>query len=347
MRHTTRTVAMIALVAVSAGARATQQASDPPMNFQLGDSVTMPTRAVSGAHESTVAFHLDEKDLLPVSIAYDAKDRSFYVGSARKGKVVRVDEKGQESDFIRPRQDGLGQAMGMKAHAARRMLWVCSFEGVNLEGYQPEDAHASGVFVFHLDTGALIRKWALDARGETHRFHDLALTRANDAYITHRSGEAAIYRILQNEQKLELFMKTAGLTDINGITLSPDETTLFVAGNEGVQAVDIATRKARRIETPEGTEMGGIDGLYHHQDGLLGIRGHSIEWYRLDDACARVTMTHVLERDHPLMKVPTAGVIVGSDFYYVANAQLGAVKPDGRLAGDELTEPVVLKLPLR
>ena len=336
-----------ALACSSGGARETRSQSDPAPSFQLGDSVTMPTTAVNAGHDSQLAFKLAERDLLPESIAYDAKDGSFYVGSTRKGKVIRVDAKGTAHEFIAPRQDGMWMVIGIKIHPATRTLWVCSFDGGNLEGYKESKTNGSGVFAFNLDTGKLIRKWVLDAPGEVHGFNDVTLTRGNDAYVSHMFNEAAIYRITQKDQKLELFLKTDGLTDINGITLSPDERTLFVAGNEGVQAIDIATKKARLITPTEGQPMGVIDGLYYYNGGLLGIRGNSVNWYQLDDKATRVVVTNIIEKDHPLMDIPTTGVLVGDEFYYVAGSNMDAVKPDGTIPADRMTESAILKLKLR
>jgi sugar lactone lactonase YvrE len=322
------TAAIAAMLITGLGARAAQQEPDPPQpSFQLGDSVTMPVRTATGAHESAVAFYIAEKDLLPESVAFDAKDGSFYVGSTRKGKIVRIDAKGNAADFVAPRQEGLWQVIGIKIHPTRRVLWACSFDGANLEGFQKKGGNASGVFAFNLDTGKLIQKWVLDAPGEVHAFNDLVLTRGNDAYITHMFDEPAIY--------------------LNGITITPDERTLFVAGNEGIQAIDIAARKGRLLAAPEDEPMGVIDGLYFYRGGLLGMRGNSVNRYRLDDALGRVIMTDVIEQNHPLMNVPTTGVVVNDEFYYVANSQFDAVNPDGSLKTAELTEPVILKLKLR
>jgi sugar lactone lactonase YvrE len=323
--------------------------SEPPAqpNIQLGDSVAMPTRTVVGSHESTVAFFLPEKDLLPESVAYDQKDGSFYVGSTRKGKIIRFDKNQKVSDFIAPRQDGLWEVIGIKVHTTRRVLWVCSFEGRNLEGYQKRDRRASGIFAFNLDTGKLIRKWVLDAPGEPHGFNDLVVTRGNDVYATHMFKDAAIYRITQKDQKLEVFATPEGLREPNGIAITPDERTLYVAGEDGVIAIDIATAKSRRVSAPEGEHTGDIDGLYYYDASLIGIRENSVCRYLLDESGSRITRTDVMEHDHPLMKIPTTGVVVGDEFYYVANAQFDAVKPDGTLDTASLTEPAILKLKLR
>jgi sugar lactone lactonase YvrE len=315
--------------------------------IQLRDSVIMPTRTINMAHESAVAFSIPEKDLLPESVAYDAKDGSFYVGSTRKGKIVRVDAAGMTTSFIAPRQDGLWSVIGIKIHPTRRVLWACSVDGKKLAGHKPGDTMAGGIFEFNLDTGKLIRKWVLDAPGEQHFFNDLVVTRGNDVYATHMRKDPGIYRITQKDQKLEVFATPEGLEAPNGIAITPDERTLYVAGEDGVIAIDIATRKSKPVIAPEGEKTGGIDGMSYYHASLLGIRDNSVNRYRLDASGARITATDVLELNHPLMKVPTTGVVVGDDFYYIANAQFDAVKDDGSLDTASLIEPTILKLKLK
>jgi sugar lactone lactonase YvrE len=335
-RHFAVVSAGILLFAASAGAQST-----------LGDSVAAHESA-SNQTRSTIAFYMEEKDLLPESVAYDPKDHSFYVGSTRKGKIVRVDAKGEATDFVAPRQDGLWSVIGIKIHPTRRVLWVCSFDGENLEGFKSSDTRASGVFAFNLDTGKLIRKWTLEKPGEVHAFNDIVLTRGNDAYVTHMFDEAAVYKISDQTQKLEVLARPKGLKDPNGITISPDERTLFVAGAAGIYAVDSKTGASRTLKAAEGDSLGNVDGLYYYRGSLIAIHMTSVRRHRLDKSLTQVLTTEILEADHPLFDTPTTGVIVGEDFFYVANGQFGAVQKDGSLLpADQMNEPAILKLRLQ
>lgn len=315
--------------------------------IQLRDSVLAPESLVA-VHPSLVAFYIDEKDLLPESVAYDPKDKSFYVSSTRKGKIVRIDANGNATDFIAPRQDGLWQVIGIKINATRRVLWACSFDGENLEGYKPGDMRATGVFAFNLDTGKLIRKWTIETPGEVHAFNDLVLTRGNDAYITHMFDDAAIYRITDHKKELEVFARPAGLKDPNGITITPDERTLFVAGVDGIVVVDIETRASRPLQAAENDPLAAIDGLYFYRGGLIAVHMTSVRRHRLDEKYTRVVSTEILEADHPLFDIPTTGLVLGDEFFFVANSQFGAVQKDGSLLPmDQLNEPAILKLRLK
>lgn len=67
---------------------------------------------------STSAFVVAEGDLAPESMAYDPKGESFYLGSMRRGKVVRCSPTGSCAQFA----DGLGTVLGLKVHGGG--LWL-------------------------------------------------------------------------------------------------------------------------------------------------------------------------------------------------------------------------------
>jgi hypothetical protein len=144
-----------------------------------------------------------------------------------------------------------------------------------------------------------------------------------------------------------VFARPDGLKDPNGITITPDERTLFVAGADGIWAVDRESGASRPLQAVLGESLGGVDGLYFHRGSLVAVHATSVRRHRLDEALTRVVQTDVLEADHPLFDIPTTGVIVGDEFFYVANGQFGAVQKDGTLLPlERLNEPAILKLRL-
>lgn len=61
----------------------------------------------------------------------------------------------------------------------------------------------------------------------------------------------------------------------------------------------------------------------------------------------RVERLETVEANNPAFDEPTLGVVVGDDFYLIANSQWGAIDDEGRLAPPEkLKEHVVLKINL-
>ncbi|MDA1259025.1 MAG: hypothetical protein O3A20_00220 [Planctomycetota bacterium] len=102
--------------------------------------------------------------------------------------------------------------------------------------------------------------------------------------------------------------------------------------------------KLRALKAPADACLLGIDGLARYGDDLIAIQNgigvHRVLRFCLDERRERITKVVVLERAHPEYGEPTLGVVVGNDFYYVANAPWG-------LTADDVPPPaVVLRLPL-
>jgi sugar lactone lactonase YvrE len=220
------------------------------------DPATIPV------NRSYIAFTIPEKDLLPENVAYDPIEEAFYVGSTRKGKIVKVDKQGKMRDFVAPRQDGLWMVIGMKVDAKRRLLWVNSSAGDNLIGYRQSDTSPAGVFKFDLRTGKLIKKYLLDNPGETHFFNDLTLDEQGAVFVTHMFKESAVYRIAPDADRLEVFARTGGFTEPNGITLSANGQRLFVAHDEGISAFEVSKGTRHQLAHSSEVSLKGVDGLY-------------------------------------------------------------------------------------
>jgi hypothetical protein len=101
---------------------------------------------------STTALLIRERDVSPEGIAYDPVGKTFYVSSICKRKILAVSLNGSTKDFKASGQDGLGETLGIKVDAKRRILWVVSDSFA--QGEQGK-AERQGVFQYDLKTGAL------------------------------------------------------------------------------------------------------------------------------------------------------------------------------------------------
>ncbi len=301
---------------------------------------------------SETAFLL-EKDLIPENIAYDAKTRSFFVGSMYKAKIMKIDSAGAVTDFVPSRRDGLLSVVGMKVDVARRSLWVVSGNYIDSPPLQIDDPASRGkgaILRFDLDSGKLVQRY--DGPGGTPEepmwFNDLVVAPGGDVYAT--AGPRGIWRIGSGANAIEPFVSPAGAF-FNGITVADDGETLLAASHlDGVMKIDVATKATSIIDVPRGVTLAGIDGLYLHHGSLVAVQNGTDPqrviraW--LDPAMTRVTRFAVLEQEHPLSDIPLTGTIVGDDLYYVARSQLRAFE-NGRIwPADRLKETVILRLPL-
>jgi hypothetical protein len=307
----------------------------------------------SAQEPSSVAFRIADSELIPEGIAYDPHARVFYVGSTFKRKIVSVDGKGAARDFTGEAQEGLTGVLGMKVDAKRRLLWAISS---NAGGAMPGKAldrnclGCSAVFKYDLKTGRLIKKYALGNKPNVHFLNDLTINSGGDVFITDTvTGD--IYLISRRKDELEVFVNLGQQAYPNGIDLSGDEKLLFVAAAGGVQVIDLRDKKSRTLKLPDVVSPLVIDGLYFYKGSLIAVQPFAeqkkLVRYYLDKDANVVTRAEVIESEHTLFNQPTTGVIVGKDFYYIANSQLQMFrklyKPDETYDKGQLLDVVVLK----
>lgn len=304
--------------------------------------LTIQLSAQEFINNSLIAFTIPEKDLLSESIAFDPQTGDFYVSSTRKGKILKRAADGTTSDFATV-EDGLWMTIGIKVDAKKRHLWVCSSGGGNLIGYDRENTPA-GIFKFDLETGDLLWKHTIDKTGETHFFNDLVISKNGDVFATHMFEKPSIYKI-SGDQVTANYSKEDTLRYPNGLSFSEDEKYLFIAHSGGIGRIEVASGNWINLAAEESIK--GNDGLYFYKNSLLGVMQdeRSVRQYFLDERMEKVLRIKVLEKNHPMMIVPTTGVIIGNELFYIANAQFQSFNEDGTLwPMDQLYEPVILKV---
>ncbi|HVE58713.1 MAG TPA: tetratricopeptide repeat protein [Pyrinomonadaceae bacterium] len=301
------------------------------------------------SNRSAKAFSIPEKDLLTEGIAYDAAAKRFFVSSIYKRKIVAVDANGKVSDFSRS-SDGLWSVSGMRVDAARRVLWVTTTALAQVPGLQKADEGKSGVFKYDLRSGKLLKKYILSNTDGKHVLGDLIIAKNGDVFASD-SLAPNIYRIATGKDELEIFLTSDNFASLQGLAFSPDEKYLFAADySKGVHKIEMAGKRLTQIAMDANTNPIGIDGLYFHQGNLIviqnGFRPFRVARFFLNNEQSAVTKSETLEANHADIEEPTLGVIVGSDFYFLANSQQSLIGKDGKLAEGKLKEPVILRLKL-
>jgi hypothetical protein len=294
---------------------------------------------------TTVAYTLREDDLAPEGIAYDPVDKSFYVSSISKHKIVRLAPDGSATDFKSSGQDGLGATLGMKVDAKRRYLWVTS----DHLGADPNGKRYA-LYQYDLKTGSLRFKHE-SAKGAAGYLNDVALNSRGEAFTTNTdTGE--VFRASSDRDDLELFLSRDSVGQANGIALSADEKVLFVAGWIGVARVDIATKQFKLLSKPLNISDAGLDGLYFYEGSLVGIQNPDLHpsrvvRYILNPQMDAITSAQVLETYSPLSELPTTGTIVGDSLYFMGNTQIDKMREhDAMPPPGELSDIRILKLKL-
>ena len=342
---TPSTVAAIVLAVLmfAPGVVATAQSRPPDRTAYAQARDSAYARPVN---RSLIAFTLQEKDLLAENVAHDPVSGAFFVGSTRHGKIVRRDRDGRISDFAPTGRDGMWMVIGMKVDSARRTLWVNTSGGGNYVRHRPADQGRAALLAFDLESGRLLRRLEPAEEGP-HFFNDLVVLRDGTVYLTDMSA-AAIYRLRPRGVALERWHVLDAGTAPNGIALSGDERTLYVASNAGISAIDLASGERHLLAPAEGVDPLGIDGLYGADGALIGIQGwrrNRVQRFALSADGRSITGATVLEANHPMFMNPTTGVLAGGALFYIANSQFASFDADEALfPAERLFETVVLRL---
>ncbi len=296
------------------------------------------------------AFTLREKGFIPEGIAYDPLTRTFYLGSVYRRKIVSVGPEGEVKDFATER-DGLWSVFGMRVDAARRLLWVTTAAHRQMSNFKEEENGVSGLFKFDLRTGKLLKKYLLPNKPRRRLLGDLIINSRGDVF-TSDTVTPAVYVVTRSRDELVPLLEGEPFVSPQGLALTRDEKHLFVADySKGLFVIDLRTKKLTSLAPAPDVTLLGMDGIYSYKGSLLAVQNgvNPARLVRLfpSSDLSRVERLEVVEANNPLFDEPTLGVLVGDNFYLIANSQWGAIDEQGQLAPPEkLKEHVVLKINL-
>ncbi|MBV8897112.1 MAG: SMP-30/gluconolactonase/LRE family protein [Acidobacteriaceae bacterium] len=293
----------------------------------LLDQVRIQTPPRSHSRPAAV---IQESDVFPENLAYDAESKMMFLGSTFKHEIVRCSEQRRTCEqFVTAHKSDPGYVLGLKIHQPSRTLWATS----------NTDAGAS-LHQYALASGELLGTYAISG---AHLFNDLAISSSGEVFVTD-TKEGAVYRIATEDKRLERVLPDHAFTAANGIALSANEKTLYVGNfGDGITAVDLTSRSATPVLHPANVCLGYIDGLYAIEGSLIAIQNGPMvpRIVRFDlsaDGRAIVDM-RILERRNPAFDGITTGTITGSKFLYVANPQLDKIV-NGKIASGASLAPL-------
>ena len=308
-------------------------------------SLLLVCHFVFAQKKAETAFILEERDLIPEGIAYDLTEKAFYLSSIYKRKIVKITSDGKVSDLIPTGADEIEQVLGMKVDA-RGLLWAC-----NNTPEHDTVRKISNVHVYDLRTKKMVKRFKLEDDNR-HLFNDIYITKAGDVFVTDTHA-GMVWLVRKDSKTLEEFTKRGSVPFANGITATPDEKFLIVStgGAQGVVRVDVSTKQISSIPNDRYMVM-GYDGLYQHNNTLIGIQNtffpESIQKVTLNASSDRAERIDFLCDRDAKFNAPTTGVIVGDEFYFIANSQLlQIIGGKGKIKDPAtLEETIIMKIKL-
>jgi hypothetical protein len=300
-----------------------------------------------------VAFEIPEPRFIAEGLAFDPRSGQFFAGSTYLRKIVVREPDGRLRDFVPTADHGLLQVLGMKVDSARSHLVVLTAsDDARMVDFKRENLGRSGVFIYQFPTGRLLQSTWLPPGGK-HLFNDLVLDTDGEAYITD-SDEGRIYRLSADGRQLTAVTPAGAFLYPNGIDIDAPRHLLFVADTRGVWTVELTTAAVKALPQEKEVSTVDLDGLYLHGDYLIGVQGlpklARVVAIRLSLDHQKIVSAEPLDSVDERLVVPTEGVVVGDDFYFIAQSFQDAVDAKGVIAEPQSTAPtqvLTLKLPVR
>jgi hypothetical protein len=290
-------------------------------------------------------FSLPDAGLLTEDIDFDPASRTFLITSVLEHKVVRATLSGTVTDFAT--SPDAWPMLAIKIDSARHRVWASE---VALEGFTAApkaDWGRSAVLCYDLATGKLLKR----IEGPPHTaLGDMALAPIGDPIVSDGEG-GGVYRLANGA--LEPINTTNFISPQTPVLL-PGDRLLIPDYVRGLAIHNLADGQLfwLNADGSANVALNGVDGVYLHQQQLLltqnGTTPERVLLLDLDASLTRIESAKVIEQSSPGRGDPTHGVVVGDDFYYIANSgwnQLddhGDVKP-----GSKLTAARILRYNLK
>jgi hypothetical protein len=298
---------------------------------------------------TTSFIDLHDPKFVPEDIDYDPQARTFLITSVLEKKIVRLAMDGTQTDFATA--PDAWPMMALKIDAKRGVVWATE---VALDKFAPapsKDWGRSAVLCLSLKDGSLLRR--IEGPSQT-ALGDMALTPDGDAIVSDGAG-GGVYRIRFRSAKSDSLERLDGGDFISPQTpaLLPDGRHVFVPDYvRGLGVLDLATKQVRWIETNRRHTVDGIDGLYLTGSNLIAVQNGSsperVVTFHLDRNWKQVLSEDLIERSTPTLGDPTHGVVIGDNFFYIANSGWNSLDDNGNLKpNSKMTAAHIMKASLK
>lgn len=287
------------------------------------------------------ALRVSDAGLVPEDIAYDPAIHAFLLTSVLEERIVILESGGGVREFAR--SPDAWPMLALKVDARRHIVWATEVALKQFKRVARKDWGRSAVLEYDLRTARLLRR----IEGpRASQLGDMTITPAGDLLLSDSNG-GGLYLLKDGG---------AGLTPVDSSHFISPMTPAFASQEHvlvadyvrGIGALDLTTRRVSWIPMSGKYALEGVDGLYWNRGRLIaiqnGITPERVIVFRLDSSLARIRSEEIIASGVPDLD-PTHGVVVGGDFYFIANSGWNQLANDGTVRpGARLSSAVVMRV---
>jgi hypothetical protein len=276
-----------------------------------------------------VLLRLGRRNIVPGGVAHDSASGRVLVGNRFGRSVITISERLQTSmDLTRAASAGFHEVLAIAIDARRGDLWVAS-ASTNSEGGTRQAAGAEPTAALHklqLVSGRPLATIAVETGGRQARITGLAVT-PGGAVLMLDGEEGRLWSLPANGRTVTL-AATLALRNPAGLAIDERGQHAFVAHDEGVSRLVLATGAVHPVAAPEGVSVLGAESLEWHGGSLVALQRASdgtrqlVRW-RLNRRQTAISGVDILDPLVETCQGGSAAAISKKDVYYLA-AEAGA-----------------------
>lgn len=296
---------------------------------------------------STPHVQLRTATLWPEGVDIDPVSGVSYVSSIRRRTIVVTNLTGDER-MLWPLDSGPGAVLAVRRVRGEDALWATIAGMPQMTGYASGDSGIAALLKVRISDGKVLRR--VDLPAGRHVPGDLAVTHSGDVFVSD-SHQPVLYLLRAGADSFDAIRHPL-FRSLQGIAVDPAGRVFLADYAHGLLRVDPVTGRVRRLgDAPNSTAL-GCDGIAWHGGAIIaiqnGVSPARVMRFTLNASGDSVVAATVIDRNIRLADEPTLGVVVGDDFYYIANSHWEKYTDAGVLRdGAALRAPVILRLRLK
>ncbi len=320
----------------------------------IAEQFAANSRPVDHSHP---AFTIDQPDLFPEGLVYDAKRKRFLISSIHQRKIVSRDHNGKTQDWVTfdPAKPGVAplSVLGLAIAPDGEHLWATTTCLDQTRDGCGELKGRSALAQYRLKDGKPMGIQFFGSADAPSNIGDLVLTGKGDLYLSDSTAGVLYHQKAGSlgGDNPQPWLASPLLRSPQGLALSADESLLYVADYSfGLMLVDIKQKTIAPIQAPAQCLTAGGDGLVRYKNHLImiqnGIKPHRVIAFELSKDGRQVTGQKVLVANHGAFDEPTLGTLVGETYTFLANSQWGKYDKTFKPITDQLKPITYLNIDL-
>jgi len=287
------------------------------------------------------AFIIPDAGLLPEDIAYDSVSRRFFLTSVLEEQIVMLTPHGRLAQFARA--PDRWPMLAVKIDAPRGVVWATEVALNGFRSVPKRDWGRCAVLAYDLRSGRLLQRIE-GSRGS--QLGDAALAQNGELLVSDSNG-GALYRVRLGEPALKRIDASNFISPMTP-AFAPAGQTYVADYVRGIAVMNATTRRVAWIAMANTYALAGVDGLYWHDGRLIaiqnGIAPERVMLFTLGRGGTTLASQLPIESGTTRLD-PTHGVLVGDNFYYIANSGWNQLANDGSVRrGAQLTPAAIMRI---